>query len=266
MATPEIVIGAALLSMFVLPPFATFSYSISASTRCCLPHIMFSISFVVVVVRSRLIGFDRSLEEAAADLGSTPLTTFRTVTLPLLAPGIVAAGALAFALSLDDFVIFEPELRCDHDVPSLHLRREPAGDPRPGQRPGDDAVRGHRGGDHAGATPAAGRTGTPIRPPSLVGLFSPSMYAIRCGVHNRMNGSGTPTPSCATNSSGAYGDSGTPGRTGRRGIRHTWTRFATASTISATASAIGTPFFCVPSRYAERHRGRRPCRRRRRSA
>ena len=49
---------------------------------------MFSISFVVVVVRSRLIGFDRSIEEAAADLGATPLETFRYVTLPLLAPGV----------------------------------------------------------------------------------------------------------------------------------------------------------------------------------
>ena len=66
---------------------------------------MFSISFVVVVVRSRLIGFDRSLEEAARDLGATALTTFRTVTLPLLAPGLAAAAMLAFALSIDDFVI-----------------------------------------------------------------------------------------------------------------------------------------------------------------
>jgi spermidine/putrescine transport system permease protein len=66
---------------------------------------MFSISFVVVVVRSRLIGFDRSIEEAAADLGAKPLTTFRLVTFPLLAPGILAAALLAFALSLDDFVI-----------------------------------------------------------------------------------------------------------------------------------------------------------------
>jgi spermidine/putrescine transport system permease protein len=66
---------------------------------------MFSISFVVVVVRSRLIGFDRHIEEAAADLYAAPLTAFRTVTLPLLAPGIVAAALLAFALSIDDFVI-----------------------------------------------------------------------------------------------------------------------------------------------------------------
>ena len=103
MATPEIVIGAALLSMFVLPPFNNV-FDLGFQTLL-VAHIMFSISFVVVVVRSRLIGFDRSLEEAAADLGATPLTTFRTVTLPLLAPGIVAAALLAFALSLDDFVI-----------------------------------------------------------------------------------------------------------------------------------------------------------------
>ncbi|MGH2987787.1 MAG: ABC transporter permease, partial [Solirubrobacterales bacterium] len=70
-----------------------------------IAHVMFQISFVVVVVRSRLIGFDRSLEEAARDLGASPLTTFRTVTLPLLMPGIVAAALLAFALSIDDFVI-----------------------------------------------------------------------------------------------------------------------------------------------------------------
>lgn len=99
MATPEIVIGAALLSMFiylaVLPGFTTL----------LIAHVMFSISFVVVVVRSRLIGFDRSLEEAAADLGATPFATFRTVTLPLLAPGVIAAALLAFALSIDDFVI-----------------------------------------------------------------------------------------------------------------------------------------------------------------
>ena len=66
---------------------------------------MFSISFVVVVVRSRLIGFDRRLEEAAADLGASPWTTFRSVTLPLIAPGVLAGGVLAFALSIDDFVI-----------------------------------------------------------------------------------------------------------------------------------------------------------------
>jgi spermidine/putrescine transport system permease protein len=99
MATPEVVIGASLLSMFVY-----YSYRLGFETLF-IAHVMFSISFVVVVVRSRLIGFDRHLEEAAADLGATPLTTFRTVTLPLLAPGILAAAMLAFALSIDDFVI-----------------------------------------------------------------------------------------------------------------------------------------------------------------
>jgi len=87
------------LSMFVI-------YSVPLGfTTLLIAHVMFSISFVVVVVRSRLIGFDRSIEEAAADLGATPLQTFRHVTLPLLAPGVMAAGLLAFALSIDDFVI-----------------------------------------------------------------------------------------------------------------------------------------------------------------
>jgi spermidine/putrescine transport system permease protein len=99
MATPEIVIGAALLSMFLIYGLAL------GFTTLFIAHVMFSISFVVVVVRSRLIGFDRSLEEAAADLGARPLTAFRTITLPLMAPGIVAAALLAFALSIDDFVI-----------------------------------------------------------------------------------------------------------------------------------------------------------------
>jgi spermidine/putrescine transport system permease protein len=99
MATPEVVIGAALLSMFLL-------YGVSPGFNTLfIAHVMFQISFVVVVVRSRLIGFDRSLEEAAQDLGASAFTTFRTVTLPLLAPGIVAAAMLAFALSIDDFVI-----------------------------------------------------------------------------------------------------------------------------------------------------------------
>jgi spermidine/putrescine transport system permease protein len=99
MATPEVVIGAALLSMFVYANFTT------GFRTLLIAHVMFSISFVVVVVRSRLIGFDRHLEEAAADLGASPLQTFRYVTLPLLAPGILAAALLAFSLSIDDFVI-----------------------------------------------------------------------------------------------------------------------------------------------------------------
>ena len=99
MTSPEVVIGAALLSMFVYFQISTGFLTL------LIAHIMFTISFVVVVVRSRLIGFDRRLEEAARDLGADPRTTFRTVTLPLIAPGLVAAAGLAFALSLDDFVI-----------------------------------------------------------------------------------------------------------------------------------------------------------------
>ena len=99
MATPEVVIGASLLSMFLV-------YGIELGfTTLLIAHIMFAISFVVVVVRSRLIGFDRRLEEAAADLGAGPFTTFRKVTLPLLAPGVASAAMLSFALSVDDFVI-----------------------------------------------------------------------------------------------------------------------------------------------------------------
>ena len=138
MATPEVVIGAALLSMFVYanvaPGFQTL----------LIAHVMFSISFVVVVVRSRLIGFDRNLEEAAGDLGATPLATFRYVTLPLLAPGILAAALLAFALSIDDFVISNFNSGTDRNVPALRLRGEPARDPGPGQRAGDDDLRGPR--------------------------------------------------------------------------------------------------------------------------
>ena len=99
MTSPEVVIGAALLSMFVYFQITT------GFVTLVIAHIMFSISFVVVVVRSRLIGFDRRLEEAARDLGADSATTFRTVTLPLILPGLLAAALLAFALSLDDFVI-----------------------------------------------------------------------------------------------------------------------------------------------------------------
>ncbi len=100
MATPEVVMGSALLSFFLL--LGTFSLGFET---LLIAHVMFCISFVVVVVRSRLIGFDRNLEEAAKDLGASPFTTFRLITLPLIMPGIFGAAMLAFALSIDDFVI-----------------------------------------------------------------------------------------------------------------------------------------------------------------
>jgi spermidine/putrescine transport system permease protein len=100
MATPEVVMGSALLSFFLL--LGTFSLGFET---LLIAHVMFCISFVVVVVRSRLIGFDRNLEEAAKDLGASAFETFRLVTLPLIMPGIFGAAMLAFALSIDDFVI-----------------------------------------------------------------------------------------------------------------------------------------------------------------
>ncbi len=99
MATPEIVLGASLLTLFInLNVFLGF-------TTILIAHIMFCISYVVVTVKARLIGFDRSLEEAAMDLGANEWTTFRKVTLPLIAPAILAGALLSFALSVDDFVI-----------------------------------------------------------------------------------------------------------------------------------------------------------------
>ena len=98
-ATPEVVLGASLLSLFLI-------YGLSLGfTTLLIAHVMFCISFVVIVVRSRLIGFDRSLEEAAKDLGADSFTTFRKITLPLIWPGVVAGALLAFALSIDDFVV-----------------------------------------------------------------------------------------------------------------------------------------------------------------
>jgi spermidine/putrescine transport system permease protein len=100
LATPEVVLGAALLSQFLNWGTPALGFA-----TILIAHVMFNLSFVVITVRSRLIGFDRSLEEAAQDLGATPWETFRLVTLPLIMPGVLSAALLAFALSIDDFVI-----------------------------------------------------------------------------------------------------------------------------------------------------------------
>jgi spermidine/putrescine transport system permease protein len=100
MATPEIVMGSSLLTLFLNWQFVALGFA-----TILIAHIMFNISYVVVTVRARLAGLDRHLEEAAHDLGADGWTTFRKVTLPLIAPGVLAAGLLAFALSIDDFVI-----------------------------------------------------------------------------------------------------------------------------------------------------------------
>lgn len=96
---PDIVMALSTLLFFVI-----FAVPLSRNT-VLIAHIAFNISFVAVVVRARLADMDRSLEEAAADLGASEWTTFRRITLPLLAPGIVAGALMAFTLSLDDFVI-----------------------------------------------------------------------------------------------------------------------------------------------------------------
>lgn len=101
MSTPEIVLGASLLTLFLnLTSVFTLGF-----WTIFIAHVMFVVSYIVVTVKARLIGFDRHLEEAAMDLGANEWTTFRKVTLPLLAPAIVAAALLGFALSIDDFVI-----------------------------------------------------------------------------------------------------------------------------------------------------------------
>jgi spermidine/putrescine transport system permease protein len=100
MATPEIVMGTSLLTLFVItnqPPLGRSTILIA--------HIMFCISFVVVTVKARVYGFDKRLEEAAKDLYADEFTTFRKITLPLIMPGVLSAAALAFALSIDDFVV-----------------------------------------------------------------------------------------------------------------------------------------------------------------
>jgi spermidine/putrescine transport system permease protein len=99
LATPEVVLGAALLGLFLTMGLDT------GFTTIVIAHTMFNVSYVVVTVKARLEGMDLHIEEAAMDLGANEWTTFRKVTLPLIAPGVAAAGLLAFALSIDDFVI-----------------------------------------------------------------------------------------------------------------------------------------------------------------
>jgi spermidine/putrescine transport system permease protein len=99
LSTPEIVMGASLLTLFLNLNFVFGFWTI------LIAHVTFCISFAVVSVRARLVGFDRHLEEAAMDLGANEWVTFTKVTLPLIAPAILAALLLCFAVSIDDFVV-----------------------------------------------------------------------------------------------------------------------------------------------------------------
>ena len=104
LSTPEIVLGASLATLFLHS--ASYGLNIPFGFWTILiAHIMFCISFAVVTVKARLIGFDKHLEEAAMDLGANEWTTFWKVTLPLIAPAILAALLLCFAISVDDFVV-----------------------------------------------------------------------------------------------------------------------------------------------------------------
>jgi len=99
LTSPEVVMGASLLTLFLSMGWATGYVTI------LIAHVAFEISFIAMTVRARIRGFDWTLEDASMDLGASPVRTFFKVTLPLIVPGIIAAAMLSFALSLDDFII-----------------------------------------------------------------------------------------------------------------------------------------------------------------
>jgi spermidine/putrescine transport system permease protein len=98
-AAPEVVLGAALLSLFLTLGVPRGYWTI------VIAHVMFSLAYVAITVRARMAGLDPSLEEAARDLGAGPVTTFVKVTLPMIMPGVLSGALLAFALSIDDYII-----------------------------------------------------------------------------------------------------------------------------------------------------------------
>ncbi len=101
---PDVVMAVAMMLFYGLVRQATGWMELGMTTMI-IAHVTFQIPFVAMVVRSRMVGLDPSIEEAARDLGATPRQTFWRVTFPLITPGIVAGGMLAFTLSLDDFVV-----------------------------------------------------------------------------------------------------------------------------------------------------------------
>lgn len=99
LTTPEIVMGSSLFTLF-------FARNLSFGFgTVVIAHVLFCVSFVAMTIQARVRGFDWTLEDAALDLGSSPWRTFRTVTFPLILPGIGAAALLSFALSIDDYII-----------------------------------------------------------------------------------------------------------------------------------------------------------------
>ena len=122
--------GAALLGLFLT---ATFSRGFAT---ILIAHVMFTLGYVVVTIRARLEGLDLHVEEAAMDLGANEWTTIRKVTLPLIAPGLAAAGLLAFAISIDDFVITNFNAGVTITFPLYIYGASRQGVPPRGQRPG----------------------------------------------------------------------------------------------------------------------------------
>lgn len=104
MVMPEVVMGISMLLLFVGAE-RLFGGPERGFLTIAIAHTTFSIAFVAIVVQARLADFDRSLEEAAMDLGATPWVTFLTVTLPLIAPAVASGWLLAFTLSLDDLIL-----------------------------------------------------------------------------------------------------------------------------------------------------------------
>jgi putrescine transport system permease protein len=104
MVMPEVVMGISMLLLFVGAE-RLFGGPERGFLTIAIAHTTFSIAFVAIVVQARLADFDRSLEEAAMDLGATPWVTFLTVTLPLIAPAVASGWLLAFTLSLDDLIM-----------------------------------------------------------------------------------------------------------------------------------------------------------------
>ncbi len=104
LTTPEVVIGSSLRAQFL--DLELFGRQIDFGIwTLVIAHVMFQISFVALTVRARLRSFDWTLEQAAQDLGASPMRTFWKITFPLILPGILAASMLSFALSIDDFII-----------------------------------------------------------------------------------------------------------------------------------------------------------------
>ena len=176
LSSPEVVLGAALLGMFLTLNVNTGFVTI------VIAHVMFTVSYVVVTVEARLEGMDRHIEEASMDLGALGWTTFRKMTLPMIAPGVAAAAMLAAAISFDNYGQQLVQHRPDADVLAVHLRRHAPGHPGRGQRAGHDAARrragpdGHRPARTAVARPAgpgAHRRIEPLTPRSRISLRGP---------------------------------------------------------------------------------------------